>query len=313
MPFHTRSLAIGLLALGACDKGGGDTASKDKEAYQKAIGDVKEMIGVISAFLPHLDTKPGTSKYAPQRRPDIDREATFAGNGIRSAANRAKQKLQGEGTPVANALAESFVPVAKACADAQDPEAAGKCKAAVNALDAALQEASGKATAAGVTESFPRVGAGAINDAGKKEVGPLVTAMGGGKDETAFYAKLEDASASAQDVVSGCQAAEEEGTVNMKAVEKIDEEVRKVAAVHREMIKAVCARVGRADVARSGLESCLQEKEKKKKLSKDREEECNLTCTAGKAAIDEGIPAATFAKIADLYKDFCEKDQKDKK
>ncbi len=300
-----RRTALAVCAvLAACDKGGG---GGDKEAYQKAIADTKDMIGVISAFLPHLEPKPGTGKYAPQRRPDLDRGATFAGNAIRSAANRARQKLQGEGTAVATALAEPFIAVTKACADAQDSEAAAKCKSSVNALDAALQEASSKATAAGATESFPRVGAAAIGEAGKKELGPLLTAMGGGKDETAFYAKLEDAAASAQDVVNACQAAEDEGTVNMKAVEKIDEEARKTAAVHREMIKAVCARVGRADAARAGLASCLEEKEKKKKLGKEREEECVLVCTAGKAAVDEGIPAATFSKIPGLYKDFCEK------
>jgi hypothetical protein len=309
---RTISAVFVVLAMG-CNKGGGDAGAKEKEAYQKSISDVREMVGVISAFMPHLEPAPLKGTYAPKVRPDFDRAATFAANGIRSAANRARQNLQKQGSTIADKLAEPFVAVTKVCADAKDPDAVGKCKASVNALDAALQEAGGKAAAAGVTDSFPRIGAGAVNETGNKEMAPLVTAMGGGKAETAFYAKLEDANATSQDVVDGCQAAEDETKGAMKAVEKIDEEARKVAAVHNQMIVGVCAKVGRAEMARANLESCIQEKEKKKKLSKEREEECNLSCTAGKAVIEGGIPAATFEKIKGQFKDFCEKDEDKKK
>lgn len=299
---------MALSALVACGKGEDANKGGEKEAYAKLSAIVKGPVGIVSAYLPYLEPKPTAGKYAVTRRPDFDRSATFAANGIRHAANTARQKLQADGAPALSQLADTFIAVTKACADLQGLEEAGKCKTAVQKLDAALQEAASKATAAGVTDAVARVGDAAIDEAAKKEIAPLVKAMGGGKEELAFYAKLEDATASAQTVVDGCQAAEEEGTQNMQAVEKIDEEVRKVAAVHREMIKAVCARVGRADKARAELSSCLEEKAKKP-LPKEREESCRLVCTAGKAAIEEGLPAATFAKIPELYKELCEKDQ----
>jgi len=314
MQLRTAWAGFGLaLAMAACGKGGDEGKGSEKETYAKAVALVKEPVAVISAYLAHLEPKPLAGKYAVTRRPDFDRSVTFAGNGIRHAANTARQKLQAESAAALSSLAEPFVAITRACADMQGIDGAPKCKAAVQALDAALQSAAGKATAAGVTEAFPRVGEAAITDAAKKEIAPLVQAMGGGKVELEFYAKLEDANATAQTIVDGCQAAEEEGTVNMRAVEKIDDEVRKVAAVHREMIKATCARVGRADKARAELSSCIEEKQKKKVLSKEREEECRLVCTGGKAAVDEGVPAAAFAKIPELYKELCDKDAAQKK
>lgn len=305
-------LALAASTLTGCKKDDADKPS-DKDTYAKVLGVVKDPVAVISVYLPYLDPKPLAGKYAPTRRPDFDRSATFAANGIRHAANGARQKLQAETSAIANALAEPFVAVTKACADLPDLESSAKCKTAVQALDAALQDAAGKATAAGLADAFPRIGAPAVNDVAKKEVAPLVQAMGGGKAELAFYATLEDAAATAQRVVDACQASEEEATGNMRAVEKIDEEVRKVAAVHREMLKAVCARVARADKARADLDSCVQEKEKKKVLSKEREDECRLVCTAGKAAIEEGIPAAAYAKIPELYQQLCVQDAANKK
>ncbi len=302
-----------VMILLACGKSEPTAANPEKEAYEKAITHVKAPVAIISAFLTHLEPKSLPGKYAPTRRPDFDRSATFAGNGMRHAANAARQKLQAESAQVSVALAEPFVAVARACADLPGSEGATLCKAAVLALDAALQDAAGKATAAGVTDRFPRVSEEFLSEVAKKEVAPLVQAMGGGKVELEFYAKLENSAATAQNIVDGCQAAEDEATANIKALEKVGEEVRKVAAVHREMLKAVCARVGRADKARAALESCLQEKEKKKVLSKDREEDCRLVCTGGKAAIDEGLPAAAFTKIPDFYKELCEKDAADKK
>lgn len=300
------ALGLGLvISLVACEKEE-PTQTSEKETYAKVIGIVKDPVAILSAYLPYLDPKPLAGKYAPTRRPDFDRCATFAANGVRHAANTARQKLQAESSSVAAGLAEPFVAVTRACADLPDLEAAGKCKTAVQSLDAALQDASGKAAAAGVADSFPRVGEKAVNDAAKKEIAPLVQAMGGGKAELAFYKTLEDAAATPQAVVDACQSSEEEGTSNMKAVEKIDEEVRKVAAVHREMLKATCARIARADKARAELDACVQEKEKKKTLPKEREEECKLVCTAGGAVIKEGIPAAAYAKIPELYKSLCE-------
>ena len=296
-----------VVAVVACGKGEDAGKGSDKETYQQAIVQVKEPVAVIAAYLAYLEPKALAGKYAPTRRPDFDRSATFAGNGIRHGANTARQKLQASSSPVLLALAEPFVAVTRACADLPGIEGSLKCKTAVQALDAALQDAAGKAAAAGVADPFPRVADSAISDAAKKEIAPLVQAMGSGKEELSFYAKLEDPAATAQIIVDACQAAEDEGTTNMKAVEKIDEEVRKVAAVHREMIKATCARVGRADKARAELDSCLQEKEKKKVLSKERDEECRLICSGGKAAIEEGLPAAAFAKIPELYKELCEK------
>jgi hypothetical protein len=308
MQLRATILGVGLVVgLLACNKGEEQNSGGDKEVYGKILGIVKDPVSIVSAYLPYLEPKALAGKYAPSRRPDFDRSATFAANGIRHAANTARQKLQAETSPIAMNLAEPFVAVTRACADLPDLESAGKCKAAVQALDAALQDAGGKAASAGVAEAFPRVGEKAINDVAKKEVAALAQAMGGGKAELAFYATLEDAAATPQAVVDGCQGAEEEGTVNMKAVEKIDEEVRKVAAVHREMLKAVCARVARADKARADLDACVQEKDKKKVLSKERDEECRRVCTAGDAVIKEGIPAATYGKIPELYKSLCEK------
>ncbi|MBM4376495.1 MAG: hypothetical protein FJ095_15545 [Deltaproteobacteria bacterium] len=306
-------LSLALAATVAACKKSDDEKPSDKDTYAKVLGFVKDPVALVSIYLPYLEPKPLAGKYAPTRRPDFDRSATFAANGIRHAANNARQKLQAESSSIAAGLAEPFVAVTRACADLPDLEAAGKCKTAVQALDAVLQDVSSKAAAAGLAEAFPRVGAAAINDTAKKEVAPLVQAMGGGKAELGFYATLENSEATAQAVVDGCQSAEEEGTANMRAVEKIDEEVRKVAAVHREMLKAVCARVARADKARADLDSCVQEKEKKKVLSKERDEECRLVCTAGKAAVEEGIPAAAYAKIPELYQKLCVDDAAAKK
>ncbi|MBM4360038.1 MAG: hypothetical protein FJ096_18185 [Deltaproteobacteria bacterium] len=308
MQLRATVLGVGLVvSLLACKKGEDVKQGGDKEVYAKILGIVKDPVAIMSAFLPYLDPKPLAGKFAPARRPDFDRSATFAANGIRHAANNARQKLQAESSSIAATLADPFVAVTRACADLPDLESAAKCTKAVQALDAALQDTGGKAASAGVPEAFPRIGEKAVNDLAKKEVAPLAQAMGGGKAELAFFATLEDAAASPQAVVDGCQGAEDEGTSNMRAVEKIDEEVRKVAAVHREMLKAVCARIGRADKARSELDACVKEKEKSKALPKERDDECRRVCTAGDAVIKEGIPAATYAKIPELYKTLCEK------
>ncbi len=292
-------MALGL-ALPGCAEEKEDPAAKERAGYAATLGETKELVGVVAAYLPYLDAKPADGKYAPKRRADLDRGATYAANGIRGAANRARQKLQASSSESSKALAEPFVAITRACQDADGEEALGKCKAAVTTLDKALEEAGKKAAAVGVTEKFPRVSAEFIGELGNKELAPLLIAMGiGAKSEDTYFAKLADEKAAVRDVYDACKTAETDAEGKTRELEKVNDELRKVAAVHEQTLEGQCVRLNRTDMTWQELEPC------KKDTKKD---ECKLACGKARAIVKEGVPAAAFAKLADDVGELCKEE-----
>ncbi|MSP25421.1 MAG: hypothetical protein EXR75_09705 [Myxococcales bacterium] len=285
------------VAAVGCGNKAVDPAEKERAGYGTAIAETRDMVGVVAAFLPYLEAKPAAGKYVPKRRADLDRGASFAANSIRGAANRARLKLLSSPSDVPKALTEAFIAITKACQDADGAEALGVCRASVDALDKALAEAGTKAAALGITEKFPRVSSEFIADKAKKELAPFLMAMGvGAKVEDAYFAVLADEKAAPRDVYEACKTAETEAELKTRELEKVNDELRKVAAVHEQSLEGQCVRLNRTDGTWQELAPCKKDKKK---------DECVLACSKAKAIVAEGIPAAAFAKMADDVAELC--------
>jgi hypothetical protein len=300
------ALAAGL--LGACTGSKGQV-NPNKAAFESAIEATKDSIGLIAAYAPHLrnPAKETPGPYAPKRTTDIEQASYYAANEIRHAANRARQQVESSSADGVKALGAPLLKVAQVCADLKEPEQIDACVAAVQALDGALDQASKQAASAGVTAPFPRVAPASITDKAKASIAPFLKGIGPSDAEKDYLAKVPNAGASADDLLTACSAAAGEGKAIADEVQKVSEEMRKVAVHHYLAIESQCNRHGLANSAALGLEICLKEKEKKlPKPSTD----CLSACGKVKKVVDDGVPAATFANLGAQYQELCEEKKK---
>jgi len=292
-----------LLASCAGKEQGGGPGKKDKKAYEQAASDVGDMVGVISAFMPFIHPVKEKGKYAPKRRPDLDKAATVAANHIRSAANRARLKAERSKTVVSMELTKPFIGVIKACTNAEDPEALGKCDGSIKALKKALEAVAKEAKALGV-QKFPTIGPDAIGKVANDELSPYRTAIGGGKLEQTYFAMRKDPKATPGKIINACRAAERFADTNAKSVERVSEPIRKLAIHHKLAIESQCNKLSGADIVHKGLDACKKD---------DKSPECKLACAKAKAVMNFGVPAAAFIPFETDYAETCEEDDKKKK
>lgn len=284
-------------ALGC--KGGSETeaqAAAEKKALEAAATEVKQPVGVIAAYLPHLRQPARKEKYAPKRGSDVEKATLYAANEIRYAANGAKQKIERNSAASTKDLIAALQTIAGACAEASDDEKLEKCAAAVGALDAALQKTEAAGAAAGVTTKYPRVAPEAITEEAKKAIAPFLKARGPGAAETAYQAKRSDAAVSMSDVISACQAAADETDGVSRAYEKADEPIRIIAVTHKMSVDSQCNGLKAAEAIHKDVNDCRK---------KAKSSECKIVCAKAKTVLDDGIPAAAFAPLEKDYAEIC--------
>jgi hypothetical protein len=315
-PMVTERISIAALVLGAglvlaCGSGKNANTGPDKTAYETAISELKEPVGLIAAYVPHLRNPDNEQppRFFPKRRPDVLNAGLYAANEIRHAANIARQ--QGERSPsvVSKELAVPMLEVAKGCADPKEPEQIDKCMAVVKTLDQALEQAAGKAKAAGAGAPFPRVKPESVTDKAKATIVSFLKAIGPGPAEKEYLAKLSNDATTADDIIAACEAASAEAKATEDEVTKVGEEIRKVAVHHRLAMESLCNHLGAAAFAQAGLEACRKDKEKHaiKKSS-----ECLSACGRVRKTVDDGVPAAAFSKLGADWDELCKEDE-DKK
>lgn len=289
---------LSTFVAGCGGSGVDEKAEAEKKALDAAAASLAEPIGLISAFQPHLAPPDDKVKYAPKRHADLDRAMGAAANEIRHAANAARQNVERAGAAGTKDLEAALKGVTAVCTDTQEPEVVAKCRAAVTALDAALQKAEATRTTAGAATKIPRIAPESITPAAKKAVDSFLKARGSGPAEAAFVAKRADPNASASDVIAACQAAGSEAEETQKQFERAEEPIRLVAVTHKMAIDSQCSKLGAAETLRKEVGEC----KKKAKSS-----ECKVTCGKAKVMIDDGVPAATFEPFAKEYAEICEK------
>ncbi len=295
-------LVVSLATLAACNGKDQDAGSgkKDKAAYELAAADISDMVGVVSAYLPFIHPTKDKSRYAPKRRADLDKAATVAANKMRSGANRARLKAERSKSVVSNELAKPLMEVTKVCANAEDSDALAKCDGVVKALNKALQDAASKAKALGVNK-FPVIGPDSIGKVASDELAPFQLAIGGGKLEQTYFALRKDPKATPGQVVKACRAAEAFAGTNAKSVERVSEDIRKLAIHHKLAIESQCNKLTGADIVHNGLDTCTKDK---------KSPECKLACAKGKALMNVGVPAAAYLPFEKAYADACEEEDK---
>lgn len=299
-------LGLGIALLGGCggekDKG----PVIDKAAAEKTIADLHDHVALISAYVPYLRNpeKEKREAYSPPRRPDVLQTAFYACNEIRHSANVARQAAAASSSQLSKDLVNPIIEVTKICADPRDPEVIEKCAASVKALDAELEKAAGKASSVGAAGKFPRIAADYVDDKARAAIANFLKAIGPNEPEKAYLAKIGDAAASAEDVQNACAAASGEHQSIETGMAAVGEELRKLAVHHRLALESQCNRLGYADGAQKGILLC----EKDKKGS-----ECTSGCGRGKKVLEDGIPAAAFAKLPEQFQEYCVEDEdKDK-
>lgn len=281
-----------LLSLTLASCAGEDTsAAPDPKLDAEAAAEVKEHVGMISAYLPYIAEPDTSDKYEPKRT-DLDRATVYAANEIRHAANGLRQRMQRKGGATADALAESLGPVANACADVPSPEGLTKCRDAVGAIEAAL----GKAETDG-GQKLVRVGPASVTEAGKKSLEAFLEVRGPGEAEKAFVKKRGDAKAKLSEVASACEAAAFGLEATANKYEKGDEDLRLVAVTHHQAFQAQCTKIRRAEVTWANVQGCEK---------KPDEPDCKIACGKAKAMIKGGVHAAALEKITEDVEKFCE-------
>jgi len=262
---------------------------------------MKEPIALISAFKPHLDIPKLDGKYTPKdNRNDLDTASYYAANAIRHTANDARQKASRSDSPVAQELAAPMTEVAKACATPDDKEDVDTCKAAIEALDKALGEASTKAEAAGAG-AMPRVDEKAIGDAAKAEVGVFLEAKGPNPAEKDLLAAMKDEGKQPKELLDGCEKTMGELDGVIMKLERKPEDLKKVAIVHKEKVKSWCVRM-------KDMASILDALEGPCKDNTDTDE-CKQMCAKARRRLSQGTVAAAFEKLKKVREEVCEGDE----
>lgn len=285
--------ALSLLAVAfpvACNGGGSADADAGK-AQPVPVAVVAPAVALISAYRPHLKVLPATDKYAPKRRPELDRASAAAANEIRHAANGARQKIDASSSPAAKELVTAFQAVAGACADATEDEAVDKCGATIDALDAALQ----KNADSGDGRKLPRIAPESVTDDAKKAIASLLKTKGPGPAEEAYIKKRGDAATSVADLATACQAAQGEVDAIAAQFEKADEPIRLIAVTHKMSLDSQCHKVEVAEALRKDLEGCRK---------KAKSTECKIVCSKVKAQLEE-LPAAVFSTMEKDHPEIC--------
>lgn len=286
---------VGVALSSAACKGNDDAAAAaaaEKAAQEKAAADLKQTVGLIAAYIPYLKPAESTDKYLPKRRPDEDRATTFVGEELRHAANKARQTLSGD-SPVVKDLITALTPITAACADVQDPEAAGKCAAAVQALEEALKKAEGASNGA---VKFPHVAPSSITPEATKAIEPFLRAKGPGPATKTYAEKRGDTKAAFADVASACQAAQDEASDAAAAFEKAAEPLRLIAVTRKMSMESQCALLNATDALRKDINECRK---------KPKSVECKASCSKAKARVADGIPAAALSPLEKDVADVC--------
>ncbi|HZO16409.1 MAG TPA: hypothetical protein VFB62_24210 [Polyangiaceae bacterium] len=317
MRFHVRMLAAVIWII-ACN---GNQDVDPKTSYENAIKELADPVGMMAAYEPYLTHSSKEAKYAPNRRADEIKQAFFACDEVRHAANRARQTGKSSVTKELVPLLEN---IARACADPDELPAVDKCRAQVKAFDTALGQHAEKAAAAGASGKFPRVAPEYLTNKAKASLAEFKSAIGPSEGEKKYLVKRPDKNVAPADLISGCQAAATEATDIMNQFEKAGQpELKKLAAIHKLAIDSACHKLETADGLKQGVIQCRERKEKNKGKPKppppppgsdipDPEEECQRICAQAETLIKQGIPAATFADMEEIHKEACE-DEEDKK
>ena len=294
------TVALSVLSLAGCGKAAPAESADDglKKAHEAAIADLKQPIALISAYAPYARYPDATDKYAPARHPDLDKSTLAAGNEIRYAANKARQKLEASSSDATKDLQGALGAVTAACADASEPGTISKCADSVTALDAALAKTGAAAAALGVSGKYPRVAPESVTDEAKASIAPFLKAKGPGANDKTFVEKRADPKASSADVIAACEAAQSDANAGAQTFEKAEESIRLVAATRKMSLDSQCRRLGEIQ----GLSKDLSDCRKKAKST-----ECKIVCGKVKNWIDDGLPAATFTPIEKDYGDICAK------
>lgn len=285
-----RVLSMCIVALPIACNGAGNADADAGKAQPVPYAIVAPAAALISAYRPHLKVLPSTDKYAPKRRPELDRASAAAANEIRHAANGARQKIDSSSGPAAKDLVTAFQNVAGACADATEDAAVDKCGASIDALDAALQK-----NADAGDKKLPRIAPESVTDDAKKAIASLLKTKGPGPAEEAYIKKRGDAAASAADLSTACQAAQAEVDAIAAQFEKADEPIRLIAVTHKMSLDSQCHKVEAAEGLRKDLEGC-----RKKAKSTD----CKIVCSKVKAQLEE-LPAAVFSTLEKDHPEIC--------
>jgi hypothetical protein len=296
-------LLLGLfsLAVVACGKGGDGAdaaAAAEKKAHETAIADLKQPIGVISAYQPYAKYPEEKEKYFTKRRGDIEKSTLAAANEMRYAANKARQTLETSSAAATKDVQAALRTVTTACADAAEKEMIDKCGVAVTALDGALEKATTAAAALGVTGKYPRIAADSVTEEAKKGIANFLKAKGPGAGDGQFAQKRNDPAASVQDVMTACQAAASDASDAASTYEKAEESIRLIAVMRKMAADAQCHQIEQMESLRKDLTDCRK---------KAKSTECKIVCGKAKNAVDDGFPAAAFASMATDFADICEK------
>jgi hypothetical protein len=304
-------LGLGALLLVACSGGKNANTGPDKAAYETAMSELKEPIGLIAGYLPQLRNpdKEKPPRFLPERRPDILNTGFYAANEIRHAANTGRQQAERSASVVSKELAAPLLEVAKGCADPKEPEQIDKCAATVKALDQALEQTAGKAKAAGVSAPFPRINPESVTDKAKASMASFLKAIGPGAAEKDFLAKLSNDATTAEEIFAACEGASAEAKATEDEVTKVGEEIRKVAVHHRLFQESLCNHLGAAAFAQAGLDACRKDKEKR---APKKSSECLSACGRVRKTVDDGVPAAAFSKLGADWDELCKEDAEKK-
>lgn len=292
---------LAVIALSGCGNDENASSEPTKKDYEDASAELKEPIGLISAYMPYMEVPKGDGKYDPRpTAKDVQPRQERAANAIRFAATGARQRGK---SPVTKLLGDALAKVSKDCTRAEGDEAVKRCKDAISALDVELEKQSKAASDAGASSKMPRIGPDAITDKSKKDLEPYLKTLGPTPKEVETLKGLNDAKADIASLITTCDEAAEEQKLVEATYEGKDEELRKLAVKHRFAIEAICRAVRRVDALRAELEPC---KEKKARETP----ECKLACNKGQNILAEGMPAAAQETFPGYYKGICEEDEK---
>jgi hypothetical protein len=287
------ALALVLFHVTAC--GGGEdknaAAEAEKKAQEAAAAELKEPIGLLSAYLPYLKPAESKDRYTPKRRPDEERSTAYAAEEIRHVANSARQSLKGD-SPVIKDIITSLTNVASSCTDAQDPTAIDKCSGAIDKLNETLKKS--ESASQGGAVKFPRVGPESVTEQAKKEIGAFLKAKGPGDATSAYMKKRSDPNTSAADLSSACQSALDEASSAAMTFEKSAEPIRLIAVTRKMSMESQCGILTAIETLHKDLKDCRK---------KAKTPDCKVVCGKAKVKVEDGIPAAAFLP---LEKDFAE-------
>ena len=304
--YSTALMAVAAFTAAACN--GDKAAVDDKAAYEALINDIKERVGLISVYVEHLD-KPKPQKYDPEKRTDLDRAAQYAANEIRHAANGASQKVAKSKSEGIKALTAVLDNVSRTCAEVEGDEQVGKCRDAVSALDAALQEHASKASAAGVTAKFPRIAPEFITEKAKVALAMFNEARGPGPVEAKYLEQRRDTKVTPDELASACEAGAAEATATLNKMEKTgDAEIRKVAAHHKAALDGQCNRMKDAASLVSTIVQCMATEKKDEEM----EAACRLACSKIRGRVERGIPTAGLERLSKDYEEGCQDYEKER-